>query len=165
MEGNALVGEQLVKIQCAVHLRKAEISVQAILSYKWLTDKNFIVHLLVFTVCTSRMKIWRYLSRNYRRRKIDRRPPWTRWWPFFSRMYTSALFPLTYRSSIRCRMGREYSTFRTRPGQRHGQFGSWSSGSGSNADSSSNPGSGGRRPHRENEPARGEAQCPIQTPI
>ena len=44
MEGKAVVGQQPVKIQCALHMYEADISVQAILSYKWLADQNFIVH-------------------------------------------------------------------------------------------------------------------------
>ncbi len=44
MEGKSVVGQQPVKIQCALHMYKADISVQAILSYKWLADQNFIVH-------------------------------------------------------------------------------------------------------------------------
>ncbi len=38
MEGKAVVGQQPVKIQCALHMYEADISVQAILSYKWLAD-------------------------------------------------------------------------------------------------------------------------------
>jgi hypothetical protein len=39
MEGKAVwYGQQPVKIQCALHMYEADISVQAILSYKWLAD-------------------------------------------------------------------------------------------------------------------------------
>ncbi len=52
MKGKARVGQQPVKIQCALHMYEADISVQAILSYKWLADQNFIVsprrHVLYF---------------------------------------------------------------------------------------------------------------------
>ncbi len=44
MEGKAVVGQQPVKIQCALHMYEADISVQAILSYQWLAYQNFIVH-------------------------------------------------------------------------------------------------------------------------
>ncbi len=44
MEGNAVVGQQPVKIKCALNMYEADISVQAILSYKWLADQNLIVH-------------------------------------------------------------------------------------------------------------------------
>ncbi len=44
MEEKAVVGQQPVKIQCDLHMYEADISVQAILSNKWLADQNFIVH-------------------------------------------------------------------------------------------------------------------------
>ncbi len=44
MEGKAVVGQLPVKIQCSVHIYEVNISVQAILSYRWLAYQNFIVH-------------------------------------------------------------------------------------------------------------------------
>jgi hypothetical protein len=44
MEGKTVAGQQSVKVRCSIHMYEAEISVQAILSYKWLADQNFVVH-------------------------------------------------------------------------------------------------------------------------
>ncbi len=45
MEGKTVVGQQPMKIQCALHVYEADILGQAIFSYKWLADQNFIDHL------------------------------------------------------------------------------------------------------------------------
>jgi hypothetical protein len=44
MEEKAIVSQQRVKFQCALHMYEADISVQAILSNKCLADQNFTVH-------------------------------------------------------------------------------------------------------------------------
>ncbi len=44
LEGKTIAGQQAVRVQCSIHMYEAEIEVQAILSYKWLADQNFMVH-------------------------------------------------------------------------------------------------------------------------
>ncbi len=44
LEGKNIAGQQAVRMQCSIHMYEAEIAVQAILSYKWLADQNFMVH-------------------------------------------------------------------------------------------------------------------------
>ncbi len=44
VEGKTISGQQAVGVQCSIHTYEAEIAVQAILSYKWLADQNFMVH-------------------------------------------------------------------------------------------------------------------------
>ena len=44
MDGKTIEGQQPVRVQTSIHMYEAEISAQAILSYKWLADQNFLVH-------------------------------------------------------------------------------------------------------------------------
>ncbi len=44
LEGKTIAGQQAVRMHCSIHMYEAEIAVQAILSYKWLADQNFMVH-------------------------------------------------------------------------------------------------------------------------
>ncbi len=44
LEGRTIAGQQAVRVQCSIHMYEAEIAVQAILSYNWLADQNFMVH-------------------------------------------------------------------------------------------------------------------------
>ncbi len=39
LEGKAVVGQQPMKIQCALHIYEADISIRAILSFKYLADQ------------------------------------------------------------------------------------------------------------------------------
>ncbi len=49
----------------------------------------------VVTVCTSRMKIWKYLCQVFKGRTKDHQPAWIRWWPFVCMRYLLALFHRT----------------------------------------------------------------------
>jgi len=42
--GNDISSQQDIRIQCPIHLYEANIKVQAIVSYKWLADQNFMIH-------------------------------------------------------------------------------------------------------------------------
>jgi hypothetical protein len=86
IEGKAVVGQQPVKIQCAFHEYDADISVQAIFSYKWLVDQKFTKHPLRYGLYFEEWKFRVFVS-GLQGKIREHRPAWKRWLLIVCRRY------------------------------------------------------------------------------
>ena len=69
MDCKTIEGQQPVRVESSIHMYEAEISAQAILSYKWLADQNFLVQPVVM-IYIFRTKILKFLYQGYQKKGV-----------------------------------------------------------------------------------------------
>jgi hypothetical protein len=75
--GNDKESQRNVHVQCAIHMYEANITVQAIISYKWLADK-ISWSTPVVMVSISRMRTYKCSFQELRKRKMNLQPGCTK---------------------------------------------------------------------------------------